>query len=583
MKKRLSSKGWLLSFIAFCLLIAALWAALNIYVDPFGAFGTQNDKTWWSYEATLNPRVAKISYLEKHYDKYDSYILGSSSCSSWPVDILNERLGASFYNLINYGMDPNEMQELAEYVIENYTVKNLFLSLYIGSADTKGEYEQTLSYSNHYKVNGSSALSFYLKYLFADPSNAFKKLDMLKKDGYIPAAHDCFNSETGAYDKRFRDVERISDIEEYVAKDAYAVFGAYPEHKIELPYIDNIAEAVVNIKSLCEERRIRLIVASVPVYSGNLLQFDPKDVAYFEEVISKAAGELYHSYTQCPGTDDPRFFYDATHFRNALGKACLTNLFDGSEINVGEEKCLPVLMYHSLDRDGGGYSTTPEEFENHLKALQSEGYTSISLSELKAFVNGEGSLPEKPVLISFDDGYENNYSHALPLLKKYKAKAVFFVIGKSLGKSIYDDGKPMTPHFGLNQALEMEASGFAEIQSHTYNMHQAQGRDPEPVRPGVLSLDSESEREYIGKLAEDAIEFSEKVKPVYALSYPEGFYSELSELIFSEHGISISFCSENRINTIVRGLPQSLRLLGRFDVGILGAEEMLRLIEEKHM
>lgn len=580
MKKRLSSKGWLLSFIACSLLIAALWAAFNVYLDPFGAFGTQNGKTWWSYEETLNPRVAKISYLEKHHDKYDSYILGSSSCSSWPVEFLNERLGANFYNLINYGMDPGEMQELAEYVIENYKVKNLFLSLYIGSADTKGEYEQTLSYSNHYKVNGSSALNYFAKYLFAHPSNALKKLGMLKKDGYIPAAYDCFNAETGAYDKRFRDIERISGLEEYIGKDAYAVFGNYPEHKIELPYIENIAEAVANIKNLCEERGIRLIVASVPVYAGNLAQFDSSDVERFEELISKAAGELYHSYMQCPGTDDPRFFYDATHFRNALGEACLKHLFDGSEIKVGEEAALPAIMYHSLDSEGGAYSTAPENFERHLQALRLEGYTSISLAELKAFALGEGSLPEKPVLITFDDGYENNYSRALPLLEKYNAKAAFFVIGKSVGKSIYDDGKPMTPHFGLAEALEMEASGFAEVQSHSYNMHQAEGRDPVPVRRGVLKLDSESEREYINNLVEDVSAFAEKVKPVYALSYPEGLYSELAELVFAESGISISFCSENRVNTIVQGLPQSLRLLGRFDVGALSAEEMLELISK---
>ena len=55
---------------------------------------------WFSYDETNNPRVAKLSYLEQHHGEYDSYILGCSSTSSFPVDAFNEAYDASFYNLI---------------------------------------------------------------------------------------------------------------------------------------------------------------------------------------------------------------------------------------------------------------------------------------------------------------------------------------------------------------------------------------------------------------------------------------------------------------------------------------------------
>ena len=77
----MSSKKWVLVFLVTVLVLAALLAGLNLAVDPFGAFGDRL-LSWFSYDETNNPRVAKFSYLEQHHDEYDSYILGCSSTSS---------------------------------------------------------------------------------------------------------------------------------------------------------------------------------------------------------------------------------------------------------------------------------------------------------------------------------------------------------------------------------------------------------------------------------------------------------------------------------------------------------------------
>ena len=100
----MSSKKWVLVFLATAFVLAALLAGLNAAVDPFGAFGDRL-LSWFSYDETNNPRVAKLSYLEQHHDEYDSYILGCSSTSSFPVDAFNEAFDARFYNLIMYGAD----------------------------------------------------------------------------------------------------------------------------------------------------------------------------------------------------------------------------------------------------------------------------------------------------------------------------------------------------------------------------------------------------------------------------------------------------------------------------------------------
>ena len=178
----MSSKKWVLVFLATVLVLAALLAALNLAVDPFGAFGDRL-LSWFSYDETNNPRVAKFSYLEQHHDEYDSYILGCSSTSSFPVDAFNEAYDASFYNLIMYGADMRDCEKIARYLIEHYEVKNLILNVYLDNGLTYDEESDRLTKNLHYKEDpDTSVLSYYTRYLFADPRYALAKLNALRTD-----------------------------------------------------------------------------------------------------------------------------------------------------------------------------------------------------------------------------------------------------------------------------------------------------------------------------------------------------------------------------------------------------------------
>lgn len=134
----MSSKKWVLVFLVTVFVLAALLAGLNLAADPFGAFGDRL-LHWFSYDETNNPRVAKLSYLEQHHGEYDSYILGCSSTSSFPVDGFNELYDASFYNLIMYGADMRDCEKIADYLIGHYEVKNLVLNVYL---DNGLEYDE---------------------------------------------------------------------------------------------------------------------------------------------------------------------------------------------------------------------------------------------------------------------------------------------------------------------------------------------------------------------------------------------------------------------------------------------------------
>lgn len=602
-KRPVSSKKWLAAFFGTVLLLAVLVMGFNFWTDPFGAFGDHFFQ-WWSYDETMNPRVAKISYLDQHHDQYDSYIIGASSSSSFPTEQLNTYFDASFYNLVMYGADMLDVEQTCQYLVDHYTVKNLVVSVYIHNAQVYHVEQDPLTYNLHWKVDGSSPLLFYAKYLLSNPRNGWTKLQRLQTDPYLQQSYRVFDQQTGAYDKSRRDVEPIGDLESYLAKSSYAVFSNYPEGSADLPYLDDCMQSIARIRDLCRERGVNLTVVCPPMYYAYLEYYSPEDQAAFRDALAEVTP--YWDFTLSSASYEPRYFYDDTHFRNCLGEMALARMFGDSSVYVPEDfgeyvsqapagaqeaspaaaeaysAQVPILMYHNLAQEGSGNDTiSVQRFEEHLAALQDAGYTTITFQDLLAYVEQGTELPEKPVLLTFDDGYESNYTLAYPLLQQYQMKATIFVIGVSMGKDTYKDtGQAMIPHFTQEQAAEMEASGLVAIESHGYDMHEVQGRDPEPIRVGILPREDESEWDYAAFLQEDCQAMTDLLgKTPGVLAYPYGYASELSEVVLHEMGIYATVTIEEKINTIVKGLPQSLRQMGRFYMTeAISAPELLSML-----
>lgn len=90
-------------------------------------------------------------------------------------------------------------------------------------------------------------------------------------------------------------------------------------------------------------------------------------------------------------------------------------------------KSVPVLMYHHVCEVDNGITTAPERFDEQLGALRQAGYTTLTLERFEAFLRGE-PVPDKSLLITFDDGYLDNWVHAQPILAKYGMQAVLFLV-----------------------------------------------------------------------------------------------------------------------------------------------------------
>lgn len=130
---------------------------------------------------------------------------------------------------------------------------------------------------------------------------------------------------------------------------------------------------------------------------------------------------------------------------------------------------IPILLYHDFvttvpdsDPDNFSYINTPQSYEENIKVLLENGYTFISFQELNDANNGKIKLPERPILITFDDGYYSNYEYIFPILKKYNVKASIFIVTDKIGKEI--DGKK---YLSWEQCKEMQDSGLVEIFSHS--------------------------------------------------------------------------------------------------------------------
>jgi len=88
---------------------------------------------------------------------------------------------------------------------------------------------------------------------------------------------------------------------------------------------------------------------------------------------------------------------------------------------------IPVLMYHHINPNSGDMITvTPAAFEAHLRSIRDNGYRVLGPDELLGFMDGSFACREKSLLITFDDGYLDNFVYAFPLLKKYNTRALIF-------------------------------------------------------------------------------------------------------------------------------------------------------------
>lgn len=242
---------------------------------------------------------------------------------------------------------------------------------------------------------------------------------------------------------------------------------------------------------------------------------------------------------------------------------------------------LPVLMYHSvLKSKSGVYIVSPSQLEQDFKRITDCGYTAVTSEEVINYVDGKGSLPSKPILITFDDGHYNNMYYALPLLKKYNLKAILNVIGRFSNYSTTsgDIDNPNYSHVTWDEIAELSNGGIMEIGNHTYNMHNYKPRF------GMAQNYGESDAQYVETLKNDVGKLQKILlettgKNCRVLAYPFGKYNTLAEKTLVDMGFRMMFTCNEGVSRITRGQADCLYRLKRINrSGLYDTETVMKKI-----
>lgn len=256
------------------------------------------------------------------------------------------------------------------------------------------------------------------------------------------------------------------------------------------------------------------------------------------------------------GSDNNSALSDSNH---AVG------FFDSrSEVKI------PIIMYHGIyegQSKESEYFINAARFENDLKWYRSHGFTAILPSQLIDYVQNGSRLPAKPILLTFDDGYCNNYLYAFPLLEKYSMKAVISLIGVDSDIASDDIYRvPESCNLSWGEVAVMGKSGLVEFGNHTYDMHRI-----EDGRKGADRKKGESAEIYQKLLSDDLALNQAKIKAATGtapmlFAWPYGAYPQdrSGDKSLIEVGIKMSVTSYQRTSSVERGNTDSLYGLGRY-------------------
>lgn len=262
----------------------------------------------------------------------------------------------------------------------------------------------------------------------------------------------------------------------------------------------------------------------------------------------------------------------------------LRSLASSLIITFHRQQAPRVLYYHRVDEDDHRSCVRPEAFRHQMRYLAEHGYRVISLEDLYHTLNTGHSLPQHSVVLTFDDGFADNYIHAYPVLRTYAFPAMFFLTVGFIGSAtlpVFSDKRLLFPPLTWEQVNEMSKHDLS-FGSHTL-FH--------PMLPTLTENDARRE------IVDSRSVLAEKLgRPVEFFCYPRGAFSPTVQNIVQQAGytgacstIPGPVCSGSNRFALPRtyiGKDDSLedfrkKLCGAYDVLHAGVQLWRRLRSDK--
>ena len=245
------------------------------------------------------------------------------------------------------------------------------------------------------------------------------------------------------------------------------------------------------------------------------------------------------------------------------------NNYIQTNTSISNSVKVPIIMYHIILKDNAkknNYTVTPKQFEEDLKYIKEHGYTTVVMEDLIKYVYEGKSLPDKPIILTFDDGFYNNYYYAYPLLKEYEMRAVISIVGSYTDEATeINEKNPNYSYLMWDDIKEISDLGIFEIQNHSYNLH-----DNKFGSRGSKKKIGEYLEEYKIRLSEDLNKVQKGVyekigKYPTTFTYPFGSVSKESTNILKDANFFASLGCEEGVNIITKNNKDCLFLLKRYN------------------
>ncbi|MBW6410472.1 polysaccharide deacetylase family protein [Clostridium weizhouense] len=188
---------------------------------------------------------------------------------------------------------------------------------------------------------------------------------------------------------------------------------------------------------------------------------------------------------------------------------------------VNENIGVPVLYYHSVQQtEDNEVTISPQKLRNELRYIKDSGYTTITMRELQDHLLNNSPIPEKSIVITFDDGYMNNYTNAFPILKDLGMKATIFCITFKLDGQYYLSEHAIKEMSNYGIDIESHTAGHPDLTTMTYEEQLSEFKESKETLEAITG------------------------KPVITVAYPYGNYNADSMKAAKDAGFSLGFTTK---------------------------------------
>ena len=334
---------------------------------------------------------------------------------------------------------------------------------------------------------------------------------------------------------------------------------AYPHRLRHLGFVENLSACLNASRCVVAAGRIAIeaLTQGVPVVAvGEISFMGLIDLHNLPAAMASNFGDMGTQYEpgpidfsaittaimlglKLPGLDAA--LIKTVRQKYAIQTVCqqIKSIYRGAMVEKQHPRHIPILMYHKVlpQAEQSRHKTyvTCEQFSQHMRFLAKYGFTPITFKDYFAFRDGDRSLdefPHKPIILTFDDGYENNLHYALPIMQRYGFKGVLFALGSEIDYNKWDAdaGEPRHQLLKMEQLRTIAASGF-EIGAHSLT---------HPHLPTLPSETADMEIRQSKLRLEQSLQQS-----VISFAYPYGDYDDRIKALVKKAGFKCAVATDS--------------------------------------